>query len=143
MSRRQSYDEWRRDFEYEQMCQEAEVADREETDRRNDWIFWTPVKVGLVEMPVVLLVVLLLALAGGGESWLMGIVVAPMVCLFGWSQQVGFYLHNYGKEGVKRKFWQWHLWCLFVIPLFGFGLWLLVLFIFVVVKFLKLMLGGN
>lgn len=141
MSRRQSYDEWRRDFEYEQMCQEAEVADSEETDRRNDWIFWTPIKVGLVEVPVVLLVALLLALAGVGVNWLMGIVVAPMACLFGWSQQVGFYLHNYGKEGVKREFWQWHLWSLFIILLFGLGLWVFALFIFIVAKFVKMMLG--
>lgn len=129
------------DAEYERMCQEAEVADDEEGARLRDWIFWTPIKVGLVEMPAVLLVVLLLALARVGESWLMGIVAAPMVCLFGWSQQVGFYLHNYGKEGVRRKFWQWHLWCLFIIPLFGFHMALFFAFILIVAKFVKMMLG--
>ncbi len=139
MSRR-DYDDWY-DEEYERMCQEAEVADDVETDRRNAWVFWTPVKVGLLEVAVLLVVCFLLSLAGVGESWLYGFFVSPLIAFVVWSQQVGRYLHDGGTPIVWRRFWQLHLGCLVIIPLFGFRMWLLFGLLAVVGVFLKLMLG--
>jgi len=134
-------DDWY-DAEYERMCQEAEVADDEEGARLRDWIFWTPIKVALIEFPAVMLLAVLLALAHVDVCWSMGFIVAPLIAFAYWCLRLTYNIHNYGKGIVWRRFWQYHLlFLVVVVPLFGFKAAVLFLFLCVVGYFLKLMLG--
>lgn len=126
--------------EQERKKREAErLKELGQEGKDEHWVFWAPLKIGLAEAPVLVLLIVLFAWLDVSIGWVLGIVLWPLFSLGIWSQNLTEYIYS-GKD-VWKQFWICHLIGLVMIPLFGFRMWLLFGLLAVVGVFLKLMLG--